>query len=62
MGIGSATAKKVLIRVDGPSLRSEDDVLLERKRSARWQMSAASRRRDPGPRSGSSPETSSSAG
>ena len=31
MGIGSATAKKVLIRVDGPSPRQEDDVLLEAK-------------------------------
>jgi hypothetical protein len=31
MGIGSATAKKVLIRVDGPSARPEDDVLLEAK-------------------------------
>jgi uncharacterized protein DUF2252 len=31
MGIGSATAKKVLIRVDGPSTRQEDDVLLEAK-------------------------------
>lgn len=31
MGIGSATAKKVLIRVDGPSIRPEDDVLLEAK-------------------------------
>ena len=31
MGIGSATAKKVLIRVDGPSVDSGDDVLLEAK-------------------------------
>jgi Uncharacterized protein conserved in bacteria (DUF2252) len=31
MGIGSATARKVLIRVDGPSLDPEDDVLLEAK-------------------------------
>jgi Uncharacterized protein conserved in bacteria (DUF2252) len=31
MGIGSATAKKVLIRVDGPSTRPEDDVVLEAK-------------------------------
>ena len=31
MGIGSATAKKVLIRVDGPSLNPEDDVVLEAK-------------------------------
>lgn len=31
IGIGSATAKKVLIRVDGPSIGPEDDVLLEAK-------------------------------
>jgi hypothetical protein len=31
MGIGSATAKKVLIRVDGPSIDPGDDVLLEAK-------------------------------
>ena len=31
MGIGSATAKKVLIRVDGPSPDPGDDVLLEAK-------------------------------
>jgi hypothetical protein len=31
MGIGSATAKKVLIRVDGPSTRPDDDVVLEAK-------------------------------
>src|SRR5688572_16322934 len=31
IGIGSATAKKILIRVDGPSLSPEDDVLLEAK-------------------------------
>ena len=31
MGIGTATAKKVLIRVDGPSTRPEDDVVLEAK-------------------------------
>ena len=31
LGIGSAKLKKVLIRVDGPSLRPEDDVLLEAK-------------------------------
>jgi len=31
LGIGSATAKKVLIRVDGPSLDPDDDVLLEGK-------------------------------
>jgi uncharacterized protein DUF2252 len=31
MGIGSANNKKVLIRVDGPSARPEDDVVLEAK-------------------------------
>ena len=31
LGIGSAKLKKVLIRVDGPSLGPEDDVLLEAK-------------------------------
>ena len=31
IGIGSATAKKILIRVDGPSISPEDDVLLEAK-------------------------------
>jgi hypothetical protein len=31
IGIGSATAKKILIRVDGPSTSPDDDVLLEAK-------------------------------